>query len=99
VHADPILQNWNLWSYIDVRDAAQAVRLALEYPAKGFATFIIASPDTIMTQSNAELMAKYFPGVPFKRELGPHESMLSSDKARRVLGYRPTHSWRDEVSA
>jgi len=75
----------------------RAVVVALEYPAKGFDTFIITSPDTIMTQPNAELVAKYFPGVPFKRELGPHESMLSSDKAKRVLGYKPTHSWRNEV--
>src|SRR6266545_2598431 len=75
VHADPRLQSWNLWSYVDSRDCGQAVRLALEYPAKGFDTFVIAAADTIMTQPNAELMTTYFPGVPFKSVMGPHESM------------------------
>ena len=28
--ADPSLRQWNLWGYIDARDGAQAVRLALE---------------------------------------------------------------------
>jgi len=28
------------------------------------------------------------------RELGEHDTLLSIDKARRVLGYDPQHSWR-----
>ena len=28
--ADRALRHWNLWTYIDARDAAQAIRLALE---------------------------------------------------------------------
>jgi UDP-glucose 4-epimerase len=32
--------------------------------------------------------------VPVTRELGEHETMLSIDKARRVLGYEPRFSWR-----
>ena len=28
--ADPSLRQWNAWGYIDARDGAQAVRLALE---------------------------------------------------------------------
>jgi nucleoside-diphosphate-sugar epimerase len=97
VQANPAMQNWNLWSYVDSRDCGQAVRLALEYRFKGFDTFVIAALDTIMTQTNAELLAQYFPDVPLNRELGPHESLLSSDKARRVLGYQPQYSWRSEV--
>lgn len=95
VHRDPRLQTWNMWSYIDVRDGAQAVRRALEYPVRGFDVFIIASPDTIMTQSSAELLAAYFPQVALRRELGTHESLLSSDKAKRLLGFAPRYSWRD----
>ena len=41
--ADPKLRRWNLWAYIDARDAAQAVRLALESPLKGAEVFIISS--------------------------------------------------------
>jgi hypothetical protein len=29
-----------------------------------------------------------------RKELGEHETMLSIDKARRLLGYEPEHSWR-----
>ena len=30
-------------------------------------------------------------------DLGEHDTLLSVDKARRVLGFDPRHSWRDEV--
>jgi UDP-glucose 4-epimerase len=32
--------------------------------------------------------------VRIARELGEHDTLLSIDKARRVLGYSPKHSWR-----
>jgi UDP-glucose 4-epimerase len=38
-----------------------------------------------------------FPDVPVRGEIGEHDTLLSIDKARRVLGYEPTHSWRDQV--
>lgn len=95
--ADPLLRKWNLWSYIDARDAAQAVRLGLEHEAPGVDVFIIASPDTVMTTSNRELAAQVFPGVEWRREVGEHETLLSIEKARRVLGYKPQHTWRDHV--
>jgi len=93
---DPNLRRWNLWSYIDARDGAQAVRRALEYDAVGADVFIIANADTVMSRRNDELLAEVFPDVPLARPVGPHETLLSIDKARRVLGYEPQHSWRDE---
>ena len=96
--ADPRLRSWNLWGYIDGRDGAQAVRLALEHCArgpKGVEVFVIANADTVMSRSTAELAAEVFPGVPVTRPLGEHETLLSIEKARRVLGYAPAHSWRD----
>ncbi len=95
--ADARLRKFNLWSYIDARDGALAVRKALEAQLTGAEVFIIASPDTVMTRPAAELVAEVFPGVPWKRETGPHETLLSIDKARRMLGYDPQHSWRAEV--
>lgn len=95
--ADPTIRSWNLWGYIDARDGSQAIARALEAKRPGFDTFIIAAADTVMTRSSASLMAEVFPGVELTRELGEHETLLGIDKARRVLGYQPQHSWRDQV--
>lgn len=95
--ADPALRRWNLWSYIDGRDGAQAVRRALAHDRPGVEVFIIANADTVMSRPSAELAAEVYPGVEVRKELDEHETMLSIDKARRVLGYEPEHSWRDEV--
>lgn len=96
--ADPHLRRWNLWAYIDGRDGAQAVARALERSEPGFEAFVIANADTVMSRSSAELAAEVYPGVKVTKELGEHETLLSIDKARRVLGYEPQHSWRDHVS-
>jgi nucleoside-diphosphate-sugar epimerase len=95
--ADARLRNWNLWSYIDARDGAQAVWRALDHDAAGVDVFVIANADSVMSRSSAELAAEVYPDVPVRHELGEHETMLSIDKARRVLGYEPEHSWRDHV--
>jgi len=92
--ADPLLRKWNLWAYIDVRDAGQAVQKALETRGPGYETFIIANADTVMSRSSASLAAEVFPGVRITKELGEHETMLSIDKARRMLGYEPQFGWR-----
>ena len=94
--ADPELRKWNMWAYIDARDGAQAIRKAVEWQATGMHAFIIANADTVMEKPSAELLKVALPGVEVRRELGEHETLLSIDKARKVLGYEPTHSWRDK---
>lgn len=92
--ADATLRKWNLWGYIDGRDGAQAVARALENAKPGFEAFIIANEDTVMSRSSASLAAEVFPNVKVTKELGEHETMLSIDKAKRLLGFAPEHSWR-----
>jgi len=92
---DATLRKWNLWGYIDGRDGAQAVLRALESAQPGFEAFIIAAADTVMSRTSAELAAEVFPKVRLTKELAEHETLLSIDKARRLLGYAPEHSWRD----
>lgn len=94
--ADARTRKWNLWGYIDARDGAQAVQRALENAPAGFDTFIIAAADTVMTRPNAELVAEVFPGVETRTDLDDTRTLLSIDKARRLLGYEPQHSWRDD---
>jgi nucleoside-diphosphate-sugar epimerase len=95
---DPALRRWNLWGYIDVRDAAEACRLALDAPVEGADHFIIAAADTVMDRPSADLMREVYPGVALTRELEGFETLLAIDHARDVLGYDPRHSWRDEVT-
>ena len=91
--ADETLRRWNLWSWVDSRDVGLACRLALEAEVPGCDVFTIAAADTLMARPSAALMAAHFPGVPL-REVAEHGTLLSIDKARRVLGYEPRHSWR-----
>lgn len=90
-------RRWNLWGYIDARDGAQAVRLALESDLTGFEAFIIAAPDTVLDTPSAELLAAEFPDVELRRPVEGRETLLSIDKARRLLGYEPTHTWRSRL--
>ncbi len=95
--ADPGIRSWNLWGYIDARDGAQAVLRALEARIPGFEAYVIAQSDTVMSRSSTELMRAVFPDVEIRGELGERETLLSIEKARRMLGYEPKHSWRDHV--
>jgi nucleoside-diphosphate-sugar epimerase len=99
--ADAQARRWNLWGYIDERDAAAACRLALEVPAEAVAgspSFIIAAADTVMDRPSADLLAEVFPGVRLTRDVGKFGTLLAIDRAREVLGFEPRHSWRDQLS-
>jgi UDP-glucose 4-epimerase len=95
--ADARARKWNLWGYVDARDGAQLVSLALAKAKPGFERYIAAAADTVMSRPNAELVAEVFPGVEVRGDLGEHDTMLSIEKARRELGYEPRFSWRDHV--
>jgi nucleoside-diphosphate-sugar epimerase len=94
---DPGARRWNLWSYIDVRDAAIACRLGLEADVTGARSYVIANADTVMTRPTEELLDAVFPGVPRTRPIGGNVSLFSIEKARAELGFEPLHTWHDEV--
>jgi nucleoside-diphosphate-sugar epimerase len=93
---DAGLRRWNLWGYVDARDVALSCRLALEADV-GAEHFIVAAADTVMDRPSRELMAEVYPSVPYEPTAGEFDSLLSTEKARRLLGYEPQHSWRDNV--
>ena len=95
---DAQLRKWNLWGYVDCRDVAQAARRALTADVTGADVCIVAAADTVMTRDSADLMAEVFPQVPMHREVRGRETLLSIDRARRVLGYEPEHRWADHVA-
>jgi hypothetical protein len=44
-------------------------------------------------------VAEVYPEVPLTREVPGRETLLSIERARRVLCYEPRHAWQDHVSA
>lgn len=95
---DPRSRCFNLWGYVDARDAADAVICALKAPIKGARNYNIAAPDTLMKQPSAELVREVFPGVPLAEGHGVHEALTSSKKAERELGWQARHLWRDQLT-
>jgi nucleoside-diphosphate-sugar epimerase len=64
---NPSRRRWNLWGYIDARDAAAACRLALEAEVTGSTAFIIAAADTAMPRLSGDLLKDVYPDVPLTR--------------------------------
>ncbi|HEY0936773.1 MAG TPA: NAD(P)-dependent oxidoreductase [Trebonia sp.] len=94
---DPHARKWNAWGYVDVRDVAEACRLALEADVAGSQNVIIAAADTVMNRPSRELLAEVFPAIPLTSEIAEFGSLLSTGRARQVIGYQPRHSWRDHL--
>src|SRR5580693_3449134 len=96
-HADPAYRRDLVWSYVDARDGAVAISLAIDRASPGFRAYNIAASDTGLSVPSRELAESAFPGVPL-REIGEFETLMSIDRARDELGYQPAHLWRDELA-
>jgi len=96
---DPDEPSASFWSYIDVYDLADALRLAAESELPGHEVFYIASPDNCAGRPLAEMIRRHHGDAVELRELDRDDaSGTSSAKAARLLGYAPTRSWRDYLT-
>lgn len=93
--------NGTTYQYIDARDVAAGFGLAL---VKGFSpyddtlseceSFFLAT-DTIYAEATAELIPRRWPGLGGMGEsIRGVDGVISIEKAKRLLGYRPGCSWR-----
>lgn len=85
-----------LWGYIDGRDAASICRLALETASIGFEAFNVVAADTLVDLPTEELLRAYAPAVEIRAPIPGFASPYSTAKAKRLLGWEPKHSWRDD---
>ena len=97
--ADPSLRKRIAWSYIDARDLGQIVMRCVETDGLGFQVFNAANDHVSSNIPSRELAARFFPNVPFTREVGEFEGLFSNRKLREVLGFSEEHNWRDYVKA
>ena len=91
---DPKSKCSDLWAYVDSRDVAQSVVRSIAADIEGTEVLTIAAADTVMRQTNEELLAAVYPGCRLRPGTGPHDTLISIARARRVLGYEPLYSWR-----
>lgn len=95
--ADPEIRKRIAWSYIDARDLGQIVHRCIEKDGLGFEVFNAANDTVSANTPSRELAARYYPNVPFTREIGEFEGLLSNRKIREVLGFVEEHDWRRYV--
>jgi len=97
----PSLGRVNVWAYVDVLDLADLIALAAEADTPGHEVVYAAQPDNSVGLPLKELVAiAYGDDAP---ELRAHEradsSGISCAKARTLLGWDPSRSWRDYLEA
>jgi nucleoside-diphosphate-sugar epimerase len=90
----PELNRTNFWTYVDVRDAAEACKKAVEIDLSGFNAFYICAEDTFMNIPTVDLLKRYYPSVPIRKPLKDYESPICIEKAKRYLKYVPKYSAR-----
>jgi nucleoside-diphosphate-sugar epimerase len=86
-----------LWLYVHVSDAARAYRLACENNDIENETLFIAAQDGFSALPVQELIDRFYPHIPVIGELDTYSSLVSGARAREVLGFEATASWRDSV--
>lgn len=87
----------NIFAYIDARDLGQMVDCCLKTDGLGYQVFNVANSDLSVGITNAEVRERFYPEVPVTREMGEYETFYSIEKARRLVGFEPRHTWRDEL--
>ncbi|MDG4650599.1 NAD(P)-dependent oxidoreductase [Roseibacterium sp. SDUM158017] len=95
--ADPALRRRNLFAYIDARDLGHMVDRCLHVDGLGYEVFNVSNDTHSVDRTTPELLDAFYGGVPVTREMGDRETFYSNAKARRLLGFRPQHDWRDEL--
>jgi nucleoside-diphosphate-sugar epimerase len=95
---DPKRRRMILWSYVDARDIASACRLAVEADGLGSVAMNLAADDTSMDIKSIDLMRAEFPEVKDIRvPLDNYRTLLSNERAKKLLNWQPVHCWRDNV--
>lgn len=75
------------WAYLHTDDAARASLRALTAELPGFTALHVAARDSLVPYATSELLDRYAPDVPRRRELVGREPALDTTQARRLLGF------------
>lgn len=95
-----------LWSCLDVRDAARAMRLALSPVDDGAHTMFVAAHETAAPYPTEELLDHFLPGVPRRQSFPARTVPIDLRPATDILGFEARYPplvadvpWRDGQQA
>jgi nucleoside-diphosphate-sugar epimerase len=94
---DPRVRRRNVFSYIDARDLGQIVDLCLRTDGLGYRVFNAANDAPSVHLPTAEIVERWYDGVPVRGELGRFETLYSNARIRQVLGFVERHPWWNAV--
>jgi nucleoside-diphosphate-sugar epimerase len=92
--AEPEYRRDLVGSWIDARDGAEAVALALAAARPGFEVYNVAAPTSGTAAPSREVAERWFPGTPVAEDLGAFESLLSTRRIQDRLGFHARYDWR-----
>lgn len=95
---------WQYGAFIDVRDLTAALLRGLSCSLAGFACVLIASSDiTTSGKTSKELVDFVHPDVEWRGgpayQLERYRSLLITERAEKLLGWKPIYSWQRFVEA
>jgi len=88
---------WEFGAFVDVRDVAAAVDLALTVPLAGHHRTLLCAADIAATGPSLELAARLTPQVPVtdpgRYRADPQAALLDCSAAAAVLGWQAAYRW------
>lgn len=97
--ANPALRLRNFFAYIDARDLGHMVQCCLETDGLGYQVFNVSNDDHSVALETQELLARFYPGVETRAQMGPQDTFYSNEMAKKLVGFRPQHGWREVIKA
>jgi nucleoside-diphosphate-sugar epimerase len=89
------LTRFALYNYVDVRDLAEAYRLAIERPLQGSVVLFTVADDSTAPEPLCDLMPRIMPSIgDMARALTGARPAVSNARAKALLGWQPRRSWR-----
>jgi nucleoside-diphosphate-sugar epimerase len=84
-----------VYSYFDIRDFARLAEAALLADTLRHEAFLVSAGDSGHADPTGEVIQRYYPQAQLRYErLEASAPFVTCDKARRLLGFAPRHSWR-----
>jgi UDP-glucose 4-epimerase len=88
---------WEYGAFVDVRDVATAVELALRVPLTGHHRLLLCAADIAATKPSIDMAAQLGPDVtvkdPARYQIDPWRALVDCSAAEAILGWRPGHRW------